>query len=85
MSALAEQCQLNRATAWRLLTTLENHGLVDRDRHTGRYTIGFTVVELANSAGVDGLVAAAHPILERVSAQTGETADLSSARVGSPT
>src|SRR5580693_9995729 len=28
---LARRCGINRATAWRLLRTLEHHGLVDRD------------------------------------------------------
>lgn len=79
-TALAKRCGLNRATAWRLLTTLESHGMVDRDTHTGRYSIGLTVVELASSAGYQGLVATARPVLERVCAETGETADLAIVR-----
>jgi DNA-binding IclR family transcriptional regulator len=80
VAALADDCDLNRATAWRLLTTLESHGLVDRDAGTGRYTIGFTAVQLASAAGFDGLATLAHPLLGRVSAQTGETADLAIVR-----
>jgi DNA-binding IclR family transcriptional regulator len=72
--ALARACGLNRATAWRLLKTLQIRGLVAVDDATGRYSIGLTVVELGNAAGPDALVAAAHPVLERTSAQTGETA-----------
>jgi DNA-binding IclR family transcriptional regulator len=74
--ALARACGLNRATAWRLLKTLQIRGLVAVDDATGRYSIGLTVVELGNAAGPDALVAAAHPVLERTSAQTGETASL---------
>ena len=74
--ALARACGLNRATAWRLLKTLQIRGLVAVDHATGRYSIGLTVVELGNAAGPDALVAAAHPVLERTSAQTGETASL---------
>jgi predicted transcriptional regulator len=33
---LARRCGINRATAWRLLRTLEHHGLVDRDVVTQR-------------------------------------------------
>jgi DNA-binding IclR family transcriptional regulator len=66
VTALAATCGLNRATAWRILMTLEAHGMVVSDRQTGRYRIGFGIVELAGSAGVDALVQAAHPALERV-------------------
>ena len=74
--ALARACGLNRATAWRLLKTLQARGLVTVDEATGRYSIGLTAVELGNAAGPDALIAAAHPVLERTCAQTGETASL---------
>lgn len=74
--ALARACGLNRATAWRLLKTLQVRGLVVLDAATGRYTIGLTAVELGNAAGPDALIAAAHPVLERTCEQTGETASL---------
>jgi DNA-binding IclR family transcriptional regulator len=74
--ALARACGLNRATAWRLLKTLQARGLVALDEATGRYAIGLTAVELGNAAGPDALIAAAHPVLERTCAQTGETAAL---------
>ena len=74
--ALARACGLNRATAWRLLKTLQARGLVALDEATGRYSIGLTAVELGNAAGPDALIAAAHPVLERTCAQTGETASL---------
>lgn len=80
VTALAETCGLNRATAWRILMTLEAHGMVVADRETGRYRIGFGVVELAGSAGVDALVQSAHPVLERLCHQTGETAALAVVR-----
>jgi DNA-binding IclR family transcriptional regulator len=82
VTALAATCGLNRATAWRLLMTLESQGMVIADRQTGRYRIGFGVMELAGSAGVDALVQAAHPVLERVCLQTGETAGLAVVRSG---
>lgn len=74
--ALARTCGLNRATAWRLLKTLQARGLVSVDDATGRYAIGLTAVELGNAAGPDALIAAAHPVLEQVCARTGETASL---------
>lgn len=73
---LADECGLNRATAWRLLATLEHHALVERDPLTNRYAIGFAITALATTAGVEGLVRRARPVLERVCAQSGETANL---------
>ncbi|MFJ4715276.1 IclR family transcriptional regulator [Streptomyces sp. NPDC088785] len=73
---LAARCDLNRATAWRLLSTMERFGLVERSPVTHRYTIGFEVARMGSAAGYDGLIRRAHGTLRRVSAQTGETADL---------
>jgi IclR family acetate operon transcriptional repressor len=74
--ALAQACGLNRATAWRLLKTLQVRGLVTVDAATGRYAIGPTAAEIGNAAGPDALIAIAHPVLERVCGETGETASL---------
>ncbi|HET8599916.1 MAG TPA: IclR family transcriptional regulator [Segeticoccus sp.] len=73
---LAAECGLNRATAWRLLATLEHHGLVERNRRTNRYTIGFALTRLGTAGGTESLVRRAHPVLARISEQTGETASL---------
>jgi DNA-binding IclR family transcriptional regulator len=73
---LAEACGLNRATAWRILSTLETHGMVTSDRESGRWSVGPGLVEIARAAGLDTLLQSAHAVLERLSAQTGETAAL---------
>ncbi|MGD9959350.1 IclR family transcriptional regulator [Nocardioides sp.] len=78
--ALAEACDLNRATAWRILSTLETHGMVSCDRATGRWSIGLTVAEIAGNVGIEGLIATAHAVLERLAALTGETAALAVVR-----
>ncbi|MGI9004913.1 MAG: IclR family transcriptional regulator [Streptosporangiaceae bacterium] len=77
---LALACGINRATAWRLLATLEDQGVVDRDPVSNRYQVGYTVARLAAASGTDGLVRRSHHILERVCAQTGEAADLAVGR-----
>jgi len=82
VTALASTCGLNRATAWRILTTLEAQGMVMGDRQTGRYCIGLGLLELAGSAGVDALVQSARPALEQLCLQTGETAGLAVVRDG---
>jgi DNA-binding IclR family transcriptional regulator len=76
LTQLAARCGINRATAWRLLGTLEAWGLVERDPTTNRYRIGLAMIRMSASAGYDGLVRRTRHILERVSERTGETADL---------
>jgi DNA-binding IclR family transcriptional regulator len=76
VATLAARCEINRATAWRLLGTLEARGLVERDPATNHYRIGLAVIRMSASAGYDGLVRRTRHVLERVSQQTGETADL---------
>jgi DNA-binding IclR family transcriptional regulator len=76
VTVLAAQCDLNRATAWRILGTLEDHGWVERDPSTNRYKVGVALIRMTTAAGHDGLVRRTRPILERVSEQTGETAAL---------
>lgn len=73
---LAARCGLNRATAWRLLVTLESQRLVAVDAETGRYTVGPGVADLTGGSHVAALVAAARPTLEHLAAATGETAAL---------
>jgi DNA-binding IclR family transcriptional regulator len=80
VAELALVCGINRATAWRLLATLEGRGLVDRDPATNRYQIGYPVARLAAASGVDGLVRRTHHVLERICAQTGEAASLAVGR-----
>jgi DNA-binding IclR family transcriptional regulator len=77
---LADRCGLNRSTAWRILATLEHHGLVERDPGTNRYSLGFAVAKLAAAAGHEPLVRRAHPVLRRLADATGETVNLAVAR-----
>ena len=78
--ALADRCGLNRSTAWRILATLEHHGLVERDPDSNRYRLGFAVLRLAAAAGHEPLVRLAHPVLLELAEATGETANLAVAR-----
>ena len=76
LANLAVAVGLNRATAWRLLNTLEANGLVDRDPVANRYHLGFAVLRMAASAGYGGLARRTHPLLERVCAEVGESTSL---------
>jgi IclR family acetate operon transcriptional repressor len=69
---LAGATGLNRATAWRILRTLEAQGMVHRDPRTREYTIGTTVVDLARSAPTDTWTSRARRQLETLSLQTRE-------------
>lgn len=76
LADVAAECGLNRATAWRLVATLEHHGLVERDPIANTYAIGLTIARMATTAGVAGLIRRAHPVLVRICAESGETANL---------
>jgi DNA-binding IclR family transcriptional regulator len=73
---LADRAGLNRSTGWRILATLERHGLVDRDRETGRYSIGPAVVRLAAASRHEALARRGQPLLRRLAEETGETVNL---------
>src|ERR1700751_5976905 len=60
---LARRCGINRATAWRLLRTLEHHGLVDRDSVTQRYTVGYAALSVAAAVTDDALVRRGRPLI----------------------
>lgn len=73
---LADRCGLNRSTAWRILATLEDAGLVERDPATGRYAVGYALVALAAGAGHEPLVRRAHAHLRALADACDETASL---------
>jgi DNA-binding IclR family transcriptional regulator len=77
---LAQRCGINRSTAWRLLRTLEYHGLVDRDPITQRYTVGYGAISLAGAVTDDSLVRRARPLLEKLAVRTGEPVTLAVAK-----
>jgi IclR family acetate operon transcriptional repressor len=77
---LAEACGLNRSTAWRLLATLDAHGLIERDPVSQRYSLGYALLRIAAGAEIDPLVRRARPVLERLARDTGEAANLAVAR-----
>ncbi|MCW2850178.1 MAG: iclR [Marmoricola sp.] len=80
--ALGEACGLNRATAWRILSTLESHGLVTCDRSTNQWTLGSGLVEIVRGSGLDAMFRDAHGVLEKLASETGETAALAVLRQG---
>jgi len=66
---------LPKSTTSRLLSALERHGLLQRDRG-GSFSPGPVLARYAGRAGTADLVSAARPALERLGEATGETINL---------
>ena len=77
---LAAACGLNRSTAWRLLATLDAHGLIERDPVSQRYSLGYAFLRIAAGAELDPLVRRARPVLEQLARETGEATNLAVAK-----
>jgi DNA-binding IclR family transcriptional regulator len=77
---LAAACRLNRSTAWRLLATLERHGLVERDAVTQRYGVGYALMGIAAAADHESLTRRSRAALEALAVETGETVGLAVAK-----
>lgn len=78
ISELSGQLGLHISTVHRLLATLIERGYARRDEATGRYAIGGRLLELASGLTERAdLRQEAHPVLERLAAGVGETANLS--------
>ncbi len=77
VNELARRIEVNPSSASRLLATLEQSGLVTRQR-SGRYRLGLRFVALADRVLADlDVRELARPHLHSLVAQTGETATLS--------
>jgi DNA-binding IclR family transcriptional regulator len=77
---LANTTGLNRSTTWRLLATLDAHGLVERDPVSQRYSVGYAMLRIAASGEHDAIVRRARPVLERLARDTGEAVNLALAK-----
>lgn len=70
---IAQRAGVNRATAWRLLVTLEHFHLIERDPHSGRYTVGYGATRIAAVSGAASLVRIARPVLEQLGTELKES------------
>ncbi|WP_051174947.1 IclR family transcriptional regulator [Nocardia exalbida] len=74
---VARDLGVARSTAHRMLTTLQARGLLRQDPATKTYGPGASLVELGMAVmGAVDLRAEIRPVLEKLSAETGETAHL---------
>ncbi len=76
VAELAEACGINRSTAWRLLATLQSHGMVERTSSTSGYRVGYGALSLGAAADVASVVRRVRPVVEELSSTTGEMVSL---------
>jgi DNA-binding IclR family transcriptional regulator len=78
VTELANRTGLVPSTAHRLLHTLAKRGYVSQSSDSGRYLLGYKVVEVASGLErrLDRLRVVARPHLERIQRATGETVNL---------
>ena len=78
LTQIAEVVHMSKTTVHRLLTTLENKRFITRDKSTGLYRLGLRFIEMASLVLRDvELHRWAHPYLQSLSEEYGETVDLS--------
>ncbi|MFC6151864.1 MULTISPECIES: IclR family transcriptional regulator [Mumia] len=77
VTEIAGELGVHKSTAFRLVSTLESHRLVEQTTERGRYRLGVGVLRLAGAttARLD-LVQEARPVCVQLAADTGETVNL---------
>jgi DNA-binding IclR family transcriptional regulator len=74
VTEVARELDIHKSTAYRLLTTLRDRGLVEQDAATEKYRLGFGMVLLAGAVRADlDILRCAEPVCERLSERTRET------------
>ncbi len=78
LSEIAARAELHVSTCLRLLSTLRAHGMVRREEASGRYSLGYEILALAEIARTSGGLADwARPVMRELCDQFGETVVLS--------
>src|SRR6476619_3161634 len=77
VTEIAAELGVHKSTAFRLVTTLESHRLVEQTADRGKYRLGVGVLRLAGAttARLD-LVQEARPVSRQLAADTGETVNI---------
>jgi DNA-binding IclR family transcriptional regulator len=77
VTEIAGELGVHKSTAFRLVTTLESHRLVEQTADRGKYRLGVGLLRLAGAttARLD-LVQEARPVCRQLAADTGETVNL---------
>jgi DNA-binding IclR family transcriptional regulator len=77
VTEIATEIAVHKSTAFRLLSALEERGLVEQTQERGKYELGFGIVRLAAAVPrrLD-LVLQGRPVCERLAAEYGETVNI---------
>ena len=77
VTEIAAALEVHKSTAFRLVATLEQHGLVEQVEGRGKYRLGVGLLRLAGatSARLD-VVQEARPLCKQLAATTGETVNI---------
>jgi DNA-binding IclR family transcriptional regulator len=77
VTEIAGELGVHKSTAFRLVATLEQHGMVEQNEERGKYRLGFGVLRLAGAttARLD-VVQEARPICRKLAADSGETVNI---------
>src|SRR5690348_16110732 len=77
VTEIAAELEVHKSTAFRLMSTLESHDLVEQTEDRGKYRLGVGMLRLAGAttARLD-LVQEARPVCRKLAADTGETVNL---------
>ena len=77
VSEVALDIGVHKSTAFRLLSALEERGLVEQTRDRGKYRLGLGILRLASTVpGRLDLVGQGRPVCEQLAAEFGETVNL---------
>src|SRR3954466_1850950 len=74
---IAAELGVHKSTAFRLVATLESHGMVEQNEERGKYRLGVGVLRLAGAttARLD-VVQEARPVCRKLAADSGETVNI---------
>jgi DNA-binding IclR family transcriptional regulator len=77
VTEIAAELGVHKSTAFRLVATLESHGMVEQNEDRGKYRLGVGVLRLAGAttARLD-VVQEARPICRKLAADSGETVNI---------
>src|SRR3954451_17977552 len=77
VTEISSELGVHKSTAFRLMTTLESHELVEQTGDRGKYRLGVGLVRLAgaSTARLD-VVQEARPVCRRLAAESGETVNI---------
>src|SRR5687768_17583316 len=77
VTEIAARLDVHKSTAFRLVTTLELHELVEQNTDRGKYRLGIGVLQLAGAttARLD-VVQRGRPVIRRLAEELGETVNI---------